>query len=532
MNRNYRRFIVLALVFSLLLTLFSCAKKTGGSDNSSVVSQLITNESQSTSSRSSVVTVESPKKESTASLPTEGTTNTEEVKAPAEDIETAADDDSQASVNAEAGREEALSSVVTDVVNNVVSLLNDSEGSLKEEAQAVMDEVLSAVVPFEVEIPFSYMGINADIVYSEDGLTILIPDGVTADEIDNYMSCLRSVFPSILDTAYDSTTDLVTVTYDEKSIEEAAAFYSELITYSMSYLDFVLADDGEVETVLSEEPVSDTSYRVGFTVLGDLDASLLLDNTSLTVSLSRALSGDELEEVVSVVLEYLPEFTDSVPYISEDGMVYIISYDRIDDASLLERYNTILDLLSVYADSVRKDESGEVEDETASSDNTSAVSERVDNHVTPGGDNNEKKDNELKKESSFSLFSLSAAGSAYFDFQHNTLRGTLSMRLGFSFTPSISIGVSAGYDWGNYLDAAGFFKWNIYNDLYLYLSSGYAFGFGDSKSYSSFILSGGIGFDFLLTDHFYALVEAGCTYAPLSYTKVAPSINVGLKYSF
>lgn len=531
MNRNYRRFIVLALVFSLLFTLFSCAKKTGDSDNSSVVSQLITNESQSTSSRSSVVTVESPKKESTAS-PAEGTTNTEEVKAPDPDKETAADDDSQASVNAEAGREETASSVVTDVVNNVVSLLNDPEVSLKEEAETVLDEVLSAVVPFEVEIPFSYMGINADIVYSEDGLRILIPDGVTADEIDNYMSCLRSVFPSILDTSYDSTTDLLTITYDEKSIEEAAAFYSELITYSMSYLDFVLSSDEEVETVLSEEPVSDTSYRVGFTVLGDLDASLLLDNASLTVSLSRALTSDELEDVVSVVLEYLPEFTESVPYISEDGMVYIISYERMDDASLSERYNTILDLLSAYADSVRKDESGEEKEETAASDNTSAGSERGDDYVTPGSGNNEKKDNELKKESSFSLFSLSAAGSAYYDFQHNTLRGTLSMRLGFSFTPSISIGVSAGYDWGNYLDAAGFFKWNIYNDLYLYLSSGYAFGFGDSKSYSSFILSGGIGFDFLLSDNFYALVEAGCTYAPLSYTKVAPSINVGLKYSF
>lgn len=477
MKRNSKYVLVVLSVLILLLVLPACNRKSDGSENTSVVSQLISKESNSDSNPIVVVQEPQPKEEK------------KEVPATAETV-----------------------------VSSPVS-----------EPSTVSQDVVIEEAPlddgFEYDTTFSYMGLESEVKYNETEISIILPFGTTEKDVEDFVDYVEGEYPLIENAEYDAASRTLVFTYPEQKAEDADGLYSLFETSVKAYIDSIFAAD--------EEDISNETYNVKFTVLSDINAVFYLDNSTLTVSLNRTLNEDEYNEIADAVIEYLPELASSYAYVSGDGLVYSIQFDAKSTSDLDEMYHKIMDLLSLYCENV-----GVI---TASIEEPVAVSAQVVEEKKAGDEvaqgavvveETKTQTSAVSKTLDYSTFGVSVSGSLYYDIPHNILRGTVGGRVEYSFMPDFSFGVKGEYDFGGYINVLGYLKWNFYDSLYAYIGGGYKFGLGDSRTCSSFLLEGGLGYSYHFGAGILGYAELGAAYAPMSYTKISPVINLGIRYTF
>ncbi len=478
MKRNSKYVLVVLSVLILLLVLPSCNKKSSGSENTSVVSQLISKESNSETTP--IVVVQDPQTKE----------EKKEEPAPAE-----------SAVAAPSSEPVAVASVVV------------------EEAPA--DE------GFEYKTTFSYMGLKSDVEYNETAISIVLPYGTTQEDVDDFIAYIEGEYPLIEKAEYSAESRTLVFTYPLQKKADAEGLYSLFEASVKSYIDSVFA--------LEVEEVSSKTYSVKFTVLGDLDAVFTLDSSSLTISLSRALDESEFNEVAEAVVEALPELASSYADISDDGLVCSVEFDEKSASDLEGMYERIMNLLSLYGENVEV-VSDSVEEPAA--DVPAPVEEEkkeeVEETVAEIVDSAEEETQTVTavKTPDYSSFGVSVSGSLYYDIPHNILRGTVGGGVEYSFMPDFSFGIKSEYDFGGYVNLLGYMKWNFYDSLYAYIGGGYRFGFGETKDYSSFLLEGGLGYAYNFGLGILGYAELGASYAPMSYTKIAPVMNLGIRFTF
>lgn len=481
MKRNSKYVLVVLSVLILLLVLPSCNKKSSGSENTSVVSQLISKESNSETTP--IVVVQDPQ------------TKEEKKEEPAPAT-------AESAVVAPSSEPVAVASVVVE--------------------EAPVDE------SFEYNTTFSYMGLKSEVEYNETAVSIVLPYGTTEKDVDDFIAFIEGEYPLIEKAEYDAESRTLVFTYPVQKKADAEGLYSLFEASVKSYIDSIFA--------LEMGEVSSKTYSVKFTVLGDLDVAFSLDSSSLTIFLSRALDESEFNEVAEAVVEALPELASSYADVSDDGLVCSVGFDEKSASDLKGMYERIMNLLALYGENVEViSDSVEKPVEDVPAPVEEVKKEEVEETVAEIVDSAEEEKTQTVtavKTPDYSSFGVSVSGSLYYDIPHNILRGTVGGGVEYSFMPDFSVGIKSEYDFGGYVNLLGYMKWNFYDSLYAYIGGGYRFGFGETKDYSSFLLEGGLGYAYNFGLGIFGYAELGASYAPMSYTKIAPVMNLGMRFTF
>ncbi len=507
MNNKKVRFILVFVLVCLVLSLSSCKKNNGGN---SFVSSLLSGEN---SDVDPLVTVADPNEgKETTSAEVESVQSTQSSAVPSVEVSESVSETVEPQTSTQQSEE-----VETVVVPGVPTVVLENQ-----ELYVVEDEFENALLSDDVPLidtVFSYKGIEARLYVFSTFTRIILPEGMTDDDIAVCASLLCSAYPKETSyVTYKNVEGCLILIYPRCDKEYLSSILDVLFEEGKLYIDSL------IPTVV-ESDEEEVSYSVSFTVYSDVDAILRLTPASLVVTTNRALTSEEFNEVSSAALSVIPELETFDFELSEKGISF--TFDRRDDESLSDMYSRVIILLNTYCSNVvemnKASLSTETVDEAVTVDAVEVVEESTaSSTVTPVTEKGRK----------VLSFEAGLNGSVYYDIMHNQLRTTLEGRFSYQITEKFSLGVKGGYDWGNYVSLMGYMEYNVSKKIYLFAGAGYRLDLDSDTDYSSFVLEAGVGFEHNIASSFYVFGEVGVKYAPQSYSKITPSLSLGFNYKF
>ncbi len=492
-----RFFIVLAVFLSILFLIPSCRKNEGEGSSSSFISSLLSFTRRS--EREPVVTVPGPEssRKDTASDDSGKTERT---------ADSAVSD--VTAEKSESGRKEVKEEQKTEETS--------TPGTLRVPSAPVFSLVKSEItdIPEMTEVyedVFSYKGVSLDVRAYPDSAVIMLGDGITERDIENVASLVLSHDPLYGCVSYRVNGKSVALTYPESGTEEVADAFRLLFSASMEYIDSL---ESGIEVIADKDEKEE--LKVSFTVFGDARCVLTYDGDTLTVTSSRSLTEEEFSYCTALVVENVPSF--SSLYYKLDSTSVSFSFN---DGQRLEEKDEekILSLLDKYADSVVI-ESG-------------LKTERSEEEVVVALPSEEKTVRVAEAERKIRSFSLYLLDNASYDRKNSLLYNSFNASLFYSFSPTLSLGIKAGYDMGKYALLSAAVRYSFNDLFYVFGGAGYRFGFEENKEKSSVICEAGIGTEIEIGKSFRLILEGGALINPNGYNSfVMPYVSAGFGVKF
>ncbi len=354
---------------------------------------------------------------------------------------------------------------------------------------------------------YSYVINYGDIIVPLDAydsyMSVEIPSYVSDEDIAAILTLLSQSFD------YKKEKNTLFLYYDKTNIETIKSY---ILDIEKGILSYIASFNNEESTTTTATTSSSLSFNVK--AFDRVTLYITLSNEELLVSPSRVLLDTEREALVALLLDNI-KGSKNITYDNENNAL-ILSFDSISDEMLLEEYTSLLSLLEGYTT-----EEGEAQG-----------SERV---YLPSGDETTVKEtnitvkNEAKSRHSFSV---GVNPSLYYDIKHNILRTSLTSRFAFSLFDSYSFGINFGYDFSSYIILSPYVSVDVYDNIYLKIGAGYKFDISNDKKYSSFLCDLSIGYKKEIVSNLFFYGEGGIMYAPHSYSKLAPTVLLGISYKF
>ena len=499
-------FLLVFVVVCLILSLSSC-KRNNKSD--SFVSSLITSNNFDVEP---LVTVSDPNA-------VKETATTEEVNVSS--LESASSADSQVSTSTQGP---VLSDTSTEESEKVSAVILPEVPTLvmeNQELYVVEDEIENALhsddVPL-IDTVFSYKGIESEIKVFSTFARITLPEGTTDDDIALCATLLCSAYPEETKyITYEKVDGCIILLYPRCDTEYLSDIVDVIFEEGKMYIDSLMP---EVEKSDEEE----TFYTLSFTLYGDIEAKLKLTPSSLVFTRNRALTADEFNRIRNASLKFVPELDTYDIEISELGVSF--TFEELDSSALSDLYSRLLDMLYYYSDGINE--------KNAAGDGVDSKELSSDSDKT---DNNQEEviatvESVTEKGRKVLTFEAGINGSVYYDVNHNQLRATVDGRLASQIADKFALGIKGGYDWGNYVSLMGYMEYNVTKKIYLFAGAGYRYDLDSISNYSSFIVEAGVGFEHNIVSTLFVFGEVSVKYAPLSYSKITPTLSLGLNYKF
>ncbi len=369
-----------------------------------------------------------------------------------------------------------------------------------------LDEVDSHVSSSSL---YSYVIAYDDIIVSfdsyDDYMRVELPSNVNDEDISSILTLLSQSFD------YKKENNTLFLFYDKTNIETIKSYILDIEKGILSYIASLNKE--ESTTADNANAASSSSLSFNVKAFDDVTLFITLSNEGLVVSPNRVLLDTEREALVALLLDNI-KGSKNITYDNENNAL-ILSFDSISDEMLLEEYTSLLSLLGGYT----------IEEETL-------VVEPV--TIPSGGETTVKATNLTVKIESKSRhsFLVGVNPSLYYDIKHNIFRTSITSRFAFSLFDSYSFGINCGYDFSSYILLSPYVSVDVYDSIYLKIGAGYKFDISNDKKYSSFLCELSIGYKKEIVSNLFFYGEGGIMYAPHSYSKLTPSVLLGISYKF
>lgn len=520
-NRKAAGPVILALVCSILLLLFSCTRNSGNSS------------SASSSEVTAAVTG----------------TDTENAKATA----TKSDDSDEVFAPAPVISEPQVEAVFVEegLEDTVEVIIADEENEDDEEVAAVMN---TADAPErEVETPedkpfyegyFSYNGYNSYVIVDNTTASLTIPDGVRRDDIKAVAEMIAASYPQESSLIrYEIADNTVFLTYPEQSDG-----------YLSSVLGFVAS---EAEAILDKYPLQsedESASQVEESVTESEEKAFCSQNLSLsgivttvnlyrdhaTLTLPEEITEEDVVAASRMITEAYPSESSFVTYSLSDRVLTLYYPEQTEDF-LLSAINVLetdaVKLISEYRRQNTRNEEPTQEAEVGTPAAEVTVSDahsETDNAAAEDPlevlASEEKKEEESSgsvepaiikteetlpsvtvKSEKMRRFSVSAvAEPVYSDglstFGVDKFGLSAGLRVEAAVTESIAFVLEGSYDFNKNIEGGAYLRWTIAEkgkaDFYVLLGGGGVFGTQENSGRNSFVVRGAFGVGYSFSDLF------------------------------
>lgn len=375
--------------------------------------------------------------------------------------------------------------------------------SNKEEVKTVAEEIIEESNK-DRKLSFVYRGGSVLLrsLFTENKGEIRA--NLSEDDIRVFVSRLIEENPEYLEKySVSFNGDTVTLSFDSSTSDEELSLLWERVK---NLMDKMNQEKEESSEILKAE------------ILG-VEVSAELFDDKAEVILPSSLDNGKIDEFMIYLSNFDPQLASKAKYEVEDGVLSLY-FTSLEKAEAKELWTKLIEDAQLFfgEDKNDVDEKSEVEKEAAPYvvANAEESPKPLLSPLTEAG----------KKVDRFSVsLSVSAKYNSGFD-------SDIKAAFDLSVLPSLSLGVSTGYEVKGYLPLSLRVRYDIplLNGLYSYLEGGWRFGFKENKS--SIIFSLGLGYELEAFDSFFVFGEVDLQMAYIESFKLMPSVAVGGRYKF